>query len=282
MSRRSTNKMATVQISKLEAILVHALTIKHNLSLQSDTDDRAELMVLIRKEFHDQLEKGDCSTPFSCLLLLLARFTKTLATAKKLIPLFKQLVPYLFKATTYAASEVNFGKIRKRFRDSEPDVKEYIHTTLRTTVDQKRIQGIKADEQLDKRLANPFRITLNVLLENIARDVESNSFPIVMSALETASGSRSIELINSDIAEFSASSIDGFVIQDGQAKSRGGETEPIEKPIIGMTVKRFLERLAYARSFTNADFKAGMDNVALAGKYQPGIVEYIRHIYTRD
>ena len=150
MSRRSINKMATVKISKLEAILVHALTIKHNLSLQSETDDREELMVRIRKEFDDELEKGDCRTPYSCLLLLLVRFTKTLATAKKLIPLFKELVPYLFKATTYAASEVNFGKIRKKFRDSDPAVKEYIHTTLRTTADQKRIQGIKADEQLDK------------------------------------------------------------------------------------------------------------------------------------
>ena len=111
MSRRSINKMATVQISKLEAILVHALTIKHNLSLQSETHDREELMVLIRKEFEDELKKGDCRTPYSCLLLLLVRFTKTLATAKKLIPLFNELVPYLFKATSYSASEVNFGKI---------------------------------------------------------------------------------------------------------------------------------------------------------------------------
>ena len=151
---------------------------------------------------------------------------------------------------------------------------------MRTTARQKAIQGAKADDRVEQKLLDPFRIPLSTFLENIARDVENNSFGVVLSALESASGARAIELINKNVAKFEAvPSLPGFVRQIGQAKTRGKKVPPIVKPIIGMTVDRFLQRLSFLRKFTNADVDNGMDNQALARKYEHYAVTYVQGIY---
>jgi hypothetical protein len=205
---------------------------------------------------------------------------KTLAAAKKLIPGFKELIPFLFKRDSYSSSEIHFGQIREIFNESPAAVREYVHNTMRTTSPQKAIQSAKADERVEKKLLNPFRVSLRDFLENIARDAESSAFGVLLSALESASGSRAIELINKDVSTFEAvPNLPGFVRQKGQAKARGKQVEPIIKPVLGMDVNRFLNRLAFLRKTTDADVDSGMDNRGLARKYEPAAVAHVQSIY---
>ena len=227
-----------------------------------------------------QLEKRDCTTVYSCIKLVMPTVCQTLETARQLIPKFKQLIPYLFKADSYSSSEIHFGEIRDSFSNSSSLVREYVHVTMRTTGRQKQIQAAKADERIEKKLLNPFRVSLRDFLENIARDAESSSFGVLLSGLESASGSRAIELISKSVSTFEAvPNLPGFVKQIGQAKARGKKVEPITKPIIGMTVDRFLNRLAFARQTTDADVSGGLDNKGLARKYDPEAVAHIQSVY---
>jgi hypothetical protein len=226
------------------------------------------------------LEKRDCTTPYSCIKLILPTVCKTLAAAKKLIPGFKELIPFLFKRDSYSSSEIHFGQIREIFNESPAAVREYVHNTMRTTSPQKAIQSAKADERVEKKLLNPFRVSLRDFLENIARDAESSSFGVLLSALESASGSRAIELISKGVSTFAAvPNLPGFVKQTGQAKARGKKVEPIIKPVIGMDVNRFLNRLAFVRKTTDVDVDGGLDNQALARKYEPAAVAHVQSIY---
>ena len=132
-------------------------------------------------------------------------------------------------------------------------------------------------------MADPFKISLSVLLENIARDIQSEDYAVVASALEASSGSRLIEILSSKVAQFKESKTPEFLIQTGQAKSKkkgkDRPVEPIEKPIIGCSVKLWLEKLKFVRSFTDGDVKSGMSNSALASKYEPAVVSHVKSIY---
>ena len=44
-------------------------------------------------------------------------------------------------------------------------------------------------------------------------------------------------------------------------------------------MKKWLEKLAFVRSYTTADVSAGMSNSALASKYEPAIVSHVKSIY---
>lgn len=152
--------------------------------------------------------------------------------------------------------------------------------TTDATAMHKAIQSAKAEISMEMKLLYPFRVSLHTFLENIARDIENNSIGVLLVGLESACGARAIELINKKVATFETiPNLPGFVRQTGQAKTNGREVEPITKPIIGVTVDRFLERLEYARKFTNADVDNGMDNRALAKKYQPSSTDHVRSIY---
>ena len=271
--------MSSLYVSSLEKIINKCLRIKHKLAPESETDDKKRIMEKIRAAF-PQLQKPDCTTPYTCIKLVIATAVKTLPAAKKLIPKSKQLIPYLFKRDSYSSSEIHFGQIRAIFNESAPTIRNYVHNTMRTTANQKVIQGAKADERVEKKLLDPFRISLQTFLENIARDAESNSFGVLLSALESASGARAIELISKKVAKFELiPNLPGFVRQTGQAKTRGKKVPPITKPIIGMKPDRFLERLAYARKFTDADVDKGFNNAELARKYEPEAVAYVQSIY---
>ncbi len=271
--------MSSSDAKNLEKILIECLRIKSRLAPESETDDKKKIMERIRLAF-PQLEKRDCMTPYSCFKLVIPTAANTLPAAKKLIPKFKQLIPYLFKRESYASTETHFGQIRVAFNESPPQVRKYVHITMRTTARQKAIQGAKADERVEMKLLDPFRVSLSTFLENIALYVESNSFGALLSALESASGARAIELINKKVATFEAvPSLPGFVRQIGQAKTKGKKVQPITKPIVGMTVDRFLQRLAFLRTFTDADVEQGLDNPSLAKKYERSAVDHLQSIY---
>jgi hypothetical protein len=271
--------MSNSDAIKLERIITDSLKIKHSLAPESVTDEKKQTMETIRLAF-PQLEKRDCTTVYSCMKLIMPTVCKTLAIARKLIPKFKQLIPFLFKRDSYSSSEIHFGQIREIFNESPPLVREYVHSTMRTTGRQKKIQAAKADERVESKLLNPFRVSLRDFLENIARDAESTSFGPLLSALESASGSRAIELISKSVSTFEAvPNLPGFIRQTGQAKARGKKVEPVKKPIIGMSVNRFLNRLAFIRQTTDQDVDAGMDNKGLARKYEPDAVAHVQSIY---
>ena len=140
---------------RLVKIINECLKIKHKLAPETDTDDRKDAMDKIRLAF-PQLEKRDCTTVYSCLKLIVPSVCKTLASTKKILPKFKQLIPYLFKSDSYSSSEIHFGQIRDSFNESPPPVRQYVHSTMRTTSRQKKIQAGKADERVESKLLNPF------------------------------------------------------------------------------------------------------------------------------
>lgn len=271
--------MSSLDAKNIEKILVECLRIKNRLAPESETDDKEKIMERIRQAF-PQLEKRDCSTPFGCIKLVIATATDTLPVAKRLIPKLKQLIPYLIKRESYSSTEKYYGQIRVAFNESPPLIRKYVHTTMRTTARQKAIQQAKADERVEMKLLDPFRVSLSAFLENIALYAESGSFGALLSTLESACGARAIELINKKVATFEAiPSLPGFVRQVGQAKTKGKEVPPITKPIVGMTVDRFLQRLAFLRTFTDADVDSGMGNEALGKKYEPSAVEHLQSLY---
>jgi hypothetical protein len=190
--------MAPKDIKRLDQLLLHALSVKDRLSPQTETDDRKDMMARIRAEF--PLEKADCSTVYTCLLHIIGLYVKTKANAIKILPNFKQLIPYLFKVDSYASKEIHYGETRAVFNDSSTAVKLYTDKLFKTTAVQKQIQSIRAQERVELKLVAPFRVSLPDFLENIARDSEKETFAAVMTALESASGSRAIELINPKVA----------------------------------------------------------------------------------
>ena len=252
---------------------------KSDLHPGDTTGERRRMLEFIRGKF-SELEKKDCQSLVTCLKLLIFKHITTLASAKKVYPKFKDLIPFLYKSTSYNAAEIEFGNIRKALPEN---LKEYGDSIFKTSAVQKSIISRFAQESLERSMAKPFKVTLPQILENIARDIESSDFSVVASALELASGSRAIEILSSKVAQFKQSTIPEYIIQVGQAKSKkSGKTrvqDPIEKPIIGTTVKKWLEKLAFVRSYTTADVSAGMSNSALASKYEPAIVSHVKELY---
>jgi hypothetical protein len=121
------------------------------------------------------------------------------------------LIPFLYKSTSYNAAEIEFGNIRKAL---PANLKEYGDSIFKTTVLQKSIISRFAQESLERKLADPFKISLSVLLENIARDIQSEDYAVVASALEASSGSRLIEILSSKLAQFKESKTPEYIIQN--------------------------------------------------------------------
>ena len=107
--------MSSSDVKSLEKIINECLLIKEKLDPDSGIDDaKRNMMEKIRAAF-PKLEKRDCTTPYSCIKLVIPTAVKTLADAKKLIPKFKKLIPYLFKRDSYSSSEIHFGPDLIRF-----------------------------------------------------------------------------------------------------------------------------------------------------------------------
>jgi hypothetical protein len=251
---------------------------KSDMNPGDQTGERKRMLEFIRGKF-PELQKKDCQSIVTCLKLLVFKHITTIESARKVYPKFKDLIPFLYKSSSYNAAEIEFGNIRKAL---PANLKEYGDTIFKTSQVQKSIISRFAQEALERKLADPFKVTLPQILENIARDIESDDYSVVASALELSSGSRAIELLSSKVAQFRESKTPEYIVQIGQAKSKkkGKDRvqDPIEKPIIGTTVKKWLEKLDFVRSFTNDDVKS-MTNSELASKYEPAIVSHVKELY---
>jgi integrase len=265
--------------SKLESIIRHALSIKENLSPQSNSEDKKELKKRIETDLNVKF-KGP-STIFAVLSKLVRTTTTTLVIAHTIIPLFKELIPCLFKSSSYGSTEINFMKIRNSFNDHpDQDVKKFAHETTRTTAEEKKKTSARAQARCLERLESPLHIDMDVFLENIRNGIKDNNFAPLMCALQAACGARNIELLNPKLSQFELSDEEGFVIQRGQAKSRKKEViDLIEKPILGVPVLLFLERLEYARTFTALSVSKGKTNSQLGDLYQDKIVKHVKSLY---
>ena len=197
----------------LVKILDKAWAIKQDLSPQDETGQRKLMLEFIRSEFSEELEKKDCQSIVTCLKLLIFKHITTLAAAKRIFPKFKRIIPFLYKSTSYNSSEIEFSNIRRLL---SPRLKEYGDSIFKTTTVQKEVIARYAQENLEKKLSQPFKISLNVLLENIAKDIQSEDYAVVASALEASSGSRLIEILSSRVATFKESKTPEYIIQTGK------------------------------------------------------------------
>lgn len=264
----------------LLSILTEALSIKENLSPQSKSQDKLDLIKKIESDFN--VKFVGAATIYSVLIKIIRLNTNTLAIAQTIIPLWKELVPFLFKQSSYSTTEIYFGKIRSCFDDHpDPDVREYIFTSIQTTKEHKRQASNRANQRCLERMKTPLLIDMDDFIDNIKRDIKSQEFAPLMVALQSACGSRNIELLNHKVATFTKSSIDGYITQTGQAKSvkKGIDSDQIVKPVIGVDVGLFLERLEYARTFTNEKVESGATNAKLADFFQNRIVRHTKKLY---
>ena len=110
------------------------------------TGERKRMLEFIRTKF-SELEKKDCQSIVTCLKLLIFKHISTIESARKVYPKFKQLIPYLFKSTSYNASEIEYGNLRKLLA---PNLKEYGDCVFKTTAVQKSIIGRFAQEALER------------------------------------------------------------------------------------------------------------------------------------
>ena len=123
---------------------------KSDLHPGDTTGERRRMLEFIRTKF-PELEKKDCQSIVTFLKLLIFKHITTLPAAKRVYPKFKDLIPYLYKSTSYNAAEIEFGNIRKAL---PANLKEYGDTVFKTTAVQKSIIGRFAQEALERKLAD--------------------------------------------------------------------------------------------------------------------------------
>ena len=123
-------------MDKLIEVLDRCWDEKDNLNPQAGAHNRKQLMDFIRASF--PLEKKDCQTIFTCLLVLVVRVVDTKKSAEKVFPRFKKLVPHMFKASSYNSVQIAYGKIRTANRLNQKQSKP-----LRTKLSSQRLNKNK-------------------------------------------------------------------------------------------------------------------------------------------
>ena len=141
-------------MDKLIEVLDRCWDEKDNLNPQAGAHNRKQLMDFIRASF--PLEKKDCQTIFTCLLVLVVRVVDTKKAAEKVFPRLKKLVPFMFKASSYNSVQIAYGKIRTSMQTKSEAVKTLADQAFKTTIEQKQVQARLAQEATEKKLAAPF------------------------------------------------------------------------------------------------------------------------------
>lgn len=213
---------------------------------------------------------GECKSPFACIVFFCRQYVTTMTDAKKVYPLFKRLLPFLYaERSGTQALENAYMKLRKPdtgiSHDKNPEpVTLYAQEFFRTTRDQKNLSADMAQTAKEFRLANKIVRTLAQVFENVQTGLNEGSFGQVMLALITASGARAIEIISHKVATFAP--VEGqpkYVLQTGTAKSQDGNSWQKAKPLVGMNYSQFEQGLRFVRERTSGAVNRGDSNEEL-------------------
>jgi hypothetical protein len=215
---------------------------------------------------------------YNTIIEIMMNVVKTKLDARFIYPRVRKLIRFLFK--NYNSLEICCSKIRTRLETSSKSLKKYGSIVFKTSDTDKMNQQNQAQARVSMKLADPTlfnfdRVMANIKIHSEACDasVTDDRFAKNMASLQTAVGCRVIELLNPLVSNFKQSKRPGHIIQTGAAKTK--DVVVIEKPVIGITPKEFLDTLSELRDVCQSD----CSNAAYANKFEKQIVVHIKQLY---
>ena len=209
---------------------------------------------------------------YNTIIEIMMNVVKTKLDARFIYPRVRKLIRFLFK--NYNSLEICCSKIRTRLESSSKSLRKYGSIIFKTSELDKDNQQREAQTRVSLKLASPTLFDFAQVMGNIGIHIDGEDlFAKNMTVLQTSIGCRVIELLNPLISNFAESKKPGYIIQRGVAKSK--EQVVIEKPVIGITVKQFLETLSNMRDICQSD----CSNAAYANKFEKHIVGHIKQLY---
>jgi hypothetical protein len=99
----------------------------HRTKLSKRLLDRA-------KDVFPELTTTETRTVYTCLKTLIGRYTKNMVHARAVFPLFRALIPSLFKVDSFGAIPTHFFQMRRLFvNHPDKDVADYADEIFRKT-----------------------------------------------------------------------------------------------------------------------------------------------------
>ena len=100
------------------------------------------------KDAFPELTTAECRTVYTCLKTLLGRYVKNMHHARATFPLFRALIPNMFKEESFGAIPTHFFQMRRLFVNHEDqEVAYYADEFFRKTRAELRVEKKRRDDK---------------------------------------------------------------------------------------------------------------------------------------
>ena len=121
-----------------QIVIALELALAEPESMYRKTKNSKHLLKYCKACFPDLLSR-ETRTVYSCFKALLGKYVKTLEDAQRTLPLFRKLIPSLFKQGSFGAIPLHYFQMRRLFEfHRNDDVSYYADDLFRKTRDEIR------------------------------------------------------------------------------------------------------------------------------------------------
>ena len=267
---------------KLQKLLQELLANKKELPErgQRTHDKNSWYLNLIHKYFPGE----ECVSLGACIKLLVKKHVNTVKSTEVIAPLLEEIAPFV-----NVSKEQFYSDLRtKVFGHKSEAIRAEAQKVLKTTQIEKKIQNRKAKDNLNLRLANQIELTEDRVYTNIVDGLNSHDIYELGIALETAIGTRSIDIASKHVANFKLAGdyveITGYSKdkEKNTAKRKINQTTPRLVRPVGITADQFIHHLKRYRNserIANTIERFGEDNSKISTYLNKGLSEVVKELY---
>ena len=179
-------------------------------------------MQLIHEEFPDEpWPRGDCFAIGSCLKHLIGKYVTTAGALKRVTTLLKDLQPYIAASQSQYYSDMKVTMSRTFTAGKDKNFLDRVAETWIQTSEQKAAQNVLIPSSLPSRMKKPIEFDLPDVLNTVRSHVDTERFAEMGILLETAVGTRSIDLLHPAVMEMKLHATNPkMVVLTGHSKVR--------------------------------------------------------------
>ena len=99
-------------------VIALEMAILEPKSMYQKTMSSRHLLKYCKDHFPELLSR-ETRTVYACMKALLGKYVKSLEDAQRTFPLFRRLIPFLFKSSSFGAIPIHYYEMRKLFKNHD-------------------------------------------------------------------------------------------------------------------------------------------------------------------
>ena len=233
---------------------------------------------------HKFFPEAECVSLGACIKLLVSEHVNSAKSMKTIAPLLHEIAPYI-----NANIEQFYSDMRTKVLAGKSEaIKKAAQRVLKTSLLQKKVQSRKASDALNAKLSNQIELTEDRVYKNINEGIYSSDEFELGIALQTAIGTRSIDVASKHVANFKLA---GDMVEiTGYSKDK--EKDPKKKAMnqieprlvapVGISASTFIYHLNRYREspvIANTIERYGKDNGKITVYLNKGLTNVVKQLY---